>query len=155
MVSLACGKAVRSGLSLAETDVFGLVKQFKFNKLVGAVFLTTRGERGFEEGTLFIDGGVPVACEYDYYAYSKKFFGRDAFVRFANACAAPSGVVEVFECSADGLHSALAENHAALYSPRDNELAKPLKRGFSFEEELTGAATQKQSILKKIGFKGM
>ncbi len=119
------------------------------------LFLTTRGEHGFEEAALFVDSGSAVACEYEYYAFSRKFFGKDAFARFANACAASAGVVELFACEPDEMHSALAESQAALYSPRESEFVKPLKRGFSFEEELKSSATQKQSFLKKIGFKGI
>ena len=149
------GKPVESGASLAETDVFRLIKEFKFKKFVGAVFVTVRGNHGFEEGALFVDAGVPVACVFEYHAFSRKFFGKDAFLRFANACAAQNGVVDVFEAVPDEVHSFIADNHEALYSPRDTELVKPLKRSFAFEDELRGASTQKQSILKKIGFKGI
>jgi len=149
------GRPLESGVSLAETDVFRLVKEFKFKKFVGAIFVTVRGNHGFEEGALFIDAGVPVACVFEYYAFSRKFFGKEAFARFANACAAQNGVVDVFEAASGEVHSFLADNHEALYSPREAEFVKPLKRSFAFEEELRGTATQKQSILKRIGFKGI
>lgn len=153
LTPLVCGKLLQS-FSLAETDVFRLVKELRLKKFAGAVFVATRGEHGFEEGTLYVDAGAPVACAYEYHAFSRKFFGRDAFTRFANACAAASGVVEVFECAADEIHSLLAENHAMLYSPRDAELAKPLKHSSVFEDEVRAPHAQKQSLFKKIGFKG-
>ncbi|MEM0475919.1 MAG: DUF2226 domain-containing protein [Candidatus Norongarragalinales archaeon] len=154
MVFLLCGKPLHLGLSLAATDVFALAKQLRAKKFCGAIFVTTLGNFGFEEGALFMDSGAVVACSYEYYAFSKKFVGREAFMRFVNACAAQNGVVDVFECSQDELHAVLAENQALLYSPHDKELVKPLKHSPAFEEELAAPAMQKQSLLKKIGFKG-
>jgi hypothetical protein len=134
--------------------VFRLVKELRATKFAGAVFVTSRGEHGFEEGSLLLDAGVPVACGYEYHAFSKKFFGRDAFSRFANACAAGAGVVEVFQCSPDEIHSLLSENHALLCSPRDAELVKPLKYSSVYEDEVYAPHAQKQSLFKKMSFKG-
>jgi len=158
-MKLLAGTPVKTLVDLAQVDLQNLVeKELGSKKFAGYVCLTIRSEHGFEEGVLLLDGGKIVGCGYEYLAFNKQFFGKNAFQRFLNALAAKSGVVDVFESKPDELHGILALNNDLLHAASGKDLAKPKEFSPFFEQEVAqekpGAGVEKKEFFKRFKLKG-
>ncbi|NYZ78390.1 DUF2226 domain-containing protein [Candidatus Micrarchaeota archaeon] len=158
-MKLVSGTPVKTLVDLTQVDLQQLVDgELGARKFSGYVCLTIRGENGFEEGVLLLDGGKILGCGYEYLAFSKQFYGKNAFQRFVNALAAKSGVLDVFESKADDVHGILALNHDALYTASGKDLTKPKEFSPFFEQEVAqekaGVAVEKKEFFKRFKLKG-
>lgn len=156
-MNIPSGTALKTGLDVAAVDFFALLKELEKRRTSGYLAITTAGEYGVEEGTLFFDEGKTVAAFYEYYYFKKTFYGREAFERILNSSAAQHGVLDVFELSMDQVHLVLAFNEAAISVPTDAELA-PRKMVFNkdLEEKLKAAQVPETrgGLLKKYKLAG-
>ena len=157
-MKLVAGTPVKTLVDLSSVDLQRLVEgELSAKKFCGYVCLTIRGENGFEEGVLLIDGGKIVGCSYEYLAFGKQFFGKNAFQRFVNALAARTGVVDVFELKPDDVHGILALNRDVLCSASGRDLVKPKEFSPFFEQEVAREKTvvdEKKEFFKRFKLKG-
>ncbi len=156
---MVAGTPIKTLVDLTQVDLRQLVdKELGAKKFCGYVCLTIRSANGFEEGVLLLDGGKIVGCSYEYLAFGKQFFGKNAFQRFVNALAAKSGVIDVFELKPDDVHGMLALNHEMLYPASGKDLVKPNEFSPFFEQEVAGEKTggieKKKEFFKRFKLKG-
>lgn len=151
-MNIPSGTPIKTGLEASAVDFFSLLKELEKRKTSGYLAITTAGEYGVEEGTLFFDEGKPVAAFYEYYYFKKTFYGREAFERVLNASASPHGIIDVFELSTDQVHLVLAFNESAISVPTEGETAsRKIIFNKDFEEKLKGAQVPQTrgNLLKK------
>lgn len=157
-MKLVSGTPVKTLVDLTQIDLQQLVDvELGARKFSGYVCLTIRGENGFEEGVLLLDGGKIIGCSYEYLAFRKQFYGKKAFQRFVNALASKSGVLDVFESKPDDVHGILALNHDALFTASGRDLAKPKEFSPFFEQEAAqekAGALEKKEFFKRFKLKG-
>lgn len=157
-MNIPSGTPLKTGLDASSVDFFSLLKELEKRKTSGYLAVTTAGEYGVEEGTMFFDEGKPVAAFYEYYYFKKSFYGSDAFERVINASASPHGIIDVFELSADQVHLVLAFNESAISVPTEGEMV-PHKLLFDkqFEEKLKNSQMPetRSGLLKKYKLAGV
>jgi len=151
-MNIPSGTPLKTGLDVSTVDFFSLLKELEKRKTSGYLAVTTAGNYGVEEGTMFFDEGKPVAAFYEYYYFKKNYYGREAFERVLNASASPHGVMDVFELSTDQVHLVLAFNESAISVPTEGELStRKIIFNKEFEEKLKGALVPETrgGLLKK------